>query len=169
MYTDNEISTRWAACRKAVKRGVHSHQSRRNSFHLLLEVVIMKVKVNPVRTSKLNKSVRSQRLRRSRIFTRLADIALLLILVICLTLLAACSPKTAQGKIIGAFQSLSGMVQMYIEVELDDGTQVDAVLPIDQAIWDKAIQSVQRNQQLRVEVQQQPGEEWWEFVRFLEE
>jgi len=91
-------------------------------------------------------------------------IVLLVILVASVLLLSACGPETAQGKIIGAYQPLrSGMVQMYIVVELDDGTEVDAWLPQDQAIWDKV------SMNLRVEIQREGAEESWEFVRFLDD
>lgn len=92
-------------------------------------------------------------------------IALLVIIVASMLLLSACGPETAQGKITGAYQPLrSGMVQMYIVVELDDGTEVDAWLPQDQAVWDR----VRKN--LRVEIQREGGDDgYWEFVRFLDD
>jgi hypothetical protein len=99
-----------------------------------------------------------------------ARIVLLVILVTSVVLLSACGTKTAQGKITGAYQPLrSGMVQMYIEVELDDGTEVDALLPQDDEIWDKVRESVRRGWHLRVEIQRKGSEASWEYVRFLDD
>ena len=103
-------------------------------------------------------------------------IVLLFLLVASVLLLSACGTETAQGKITGAYQPLrSGMVQMYIEVELDDGTEVDALLPMrppyheDQKTWDKVSGSVRMGGQLRVEVKREGSEESWKFVRFLDD
>jgi hypothetical protein len=101
-------------------------------------------------------------------------IVLLVISVASVMVLLACGTETAQGRITGAYQPLrSGMVQMYIEVELDDGTEVDALLPMrppyveDQKIWDKVSSSVRSGGHLRVEIQRKGSGEAWEFVRFL--
>lgn len=107
-----------------------------------------------------------------RIHPQPVRIVLLVLLVASVVLLSACGTdtKTAQGKITGAYQPLrSGMVQMYIEVELDDGTEVDALLPEDQKIWDKVTGSVRSGGHLRVEIQREGSEESWEFVRFLDD
>jgi len=67
------------------------------------------------------------------------------------------------------------MAQMYITVELDDGTEVDALLPMappyteDQKIWDRVSRSVRSGGHLRVEVQREGSEGSWEFVRFLDD
>jgi hypothetical protein len=93
-------------------------------------------------------------------------IVLLVILVASVLLLSACGAETetAQGKIKGLSPALrSGMMQMYIVVELNDSTEVGAWLPEDQAIWDK----VSMNQ--RVEIQREGAEKDWEFVRFLDD
>jgi hypothetical protein len=85
-------------------------------------------------------------------------------------LFSACSPEKAQGKITGAYQPLrSRMVQMYIEVKLDDGSKVSALLPEDQAIWDKASNIVQGGRHLGVEIKRKGKKKTWEFVRFLED
>ena len=97
------------------------------------------------------------------------SIVLVVILVSSVLLLSACGPETAQGKITGAYQPMrSGMVQMYIEVELDDGSEVDAQLPQDQEIWDKVSRSIRSRGHLRVEIQRKGSEETWEFVSFLD-
>jgi hypothetical protein len=57
---------------------------------------------------------------------------------------------------------------MYIEVEVDDGSVVDALLPQDQEVWDKVSRSVRSGGHLRVEIQHQGSDESWEFVRFLD-
>jgi hypothetical protein len=113
---------------------------------------------------------RYQPKRSLRISPQPVRIMLPVIFVACAVLLSACGTKTAQGEIIGAYQPLrSGMAQMYIEVVLDDGTEVDAVLPEDQKIWDKVTNSVRSGGHLRVEIQQKSSERWWEFVRFLDD
>jgi hypothetical protein len=97
-------------------------------------------------------------------------IVLLVALVASVVLLSACGTETAQGEITGAYQPLrSGTVQMYIEVELDDGTEVDALLPQDQEIWDEVSRSVRSGGHLRVEIQRKGSEETWEFVQFLDD
>ena len=106
-----------------------------------------------------------------------SKIVLLGFLASGLILLSSCgSAENAKGKIMGAYQPLrSGMVQMYIEVELDDGTKVDALLPMrppykeDQKIWDKVSDSLREGNHLRVEIQREGPEKTWEFVRFLDE
>lgn len=104
------------------------------------------------------------------IHPQLTMIMLLVIFVASAVLLSACGTETVQGKIIGAYQPLqSGMVQMYIEVELDDGTEVDALLPQDQEIWDMVSRSVRSGGRPRVEIQRKGSEESWEFVRFLDD
>lgn len=113
---------------------------------------------------------RGQTKRGRGIYSRPVRILLWVIFVASVVLLSACGTKTAQGKITGWYQPLrSGMVQMYIEVALDDGTEVDALLPEDQAIWDKVIRSVRGGGHLRVEIQRKGSEETWEFVQFLDD
>jgi len=103
----------------------------------------MNSKRNPARLPETDRCQGCQTIPGLRIRQQPVRIVLLVIIIASAILLSACGNKTAQGKIIGAFQPLrSGMVQMYIEVELDDGTEVDAVLPQDQAIWDKVSSSV---------------------------
>lgn len=105
-----------------------------------------------------------------KIHPQSVKIVLLVLLVAGVVLLSACGTEMAQGTITGAYQPLrSGMVQMYINVELDDGRKVDAVLPVDQKIWDKVWWSVKRGGYLRVEIRRQRSDEPWEFVRFLDE
>ena len=121
------------------------------------EVINMNGKGN---TDRLHDANNWQRLR----------IVLLAILVASAVLFSACGKETAQGTITGAYQPLrSGMVQMYIEVELGDGTEVSARLPVEQEIWDKVSRSVRSGGHLRVEIQRKGSEESWEFVRFLDE
>lgn len=93
----------------------------------------------------------------------LARIALLVLIVFSIGFLSACS-KTAEGKILGAYQPLrSGRVQMFIEVQLNDGTKVSVWLPEDQKIWDKASSGSQR----RVKLRRKISKKYWEFVGFL--
>lgn len=94
---------------------------------------------------------------------------IILCLVINMVLITGCGSKKAQGKITGAYQPMrSGMVQMYIEVELDDGSEVSARLPVDQKVWDRVSSNVRSGRQPRVEIKHK-GKDQWEFVRFLED
>ena len=102
------------------------------------------------------------------VHSQLARTALLVLIVVSIALLSACG-KTAEGKILGAYQPLrSGRVQMFIEVQLDDGTKVSAWLPEDQKIWDKASSGSQHRVKLRRKVSKE-SKEYWEFVGFLED
>jgi len=128
---------------------------------------------NATRLTDVGSKRQYQTRRGLRIDPQLVRIVLLILLVISTVLLSACG-KTAEGKITGAYQPLrSGMVQMYIEVQLDDGTQVDALLPMrapyveDQKIWDKVSNSVRSGGHLRVEIKRKSPKKSWEFVRFL--
>lgn len=101
-----------------------------------------------------------------------AFVTALLLVMVALTA-AACggssttaesaAPTPSEGEIVSVYQSLGGMVQTGIEVRLDDGKTVDAWLPNDQAVWDRAEAGV------RVELEPGDSEDTWEFVRFLEE
>ena len=74
--------------------------------------------------------------------------------------LTACG-SSAEGKILSVYQPLaSGMVRTWIEVELDDGTVVQAILPDNDSIWNKARNSVGK----KVKVKQ--SGDHWEFVDF---
>jgi hypothetical protein len=112
---------------------------------------------------------RCQARRGLKVQPQLVRITVLVLLAVSIALLSACG-KTAEGKITAAYQPLrSGMVQMYIEVQLDDGTKVSAWLPEDQKIWDEVTNSIQSGSQRRVKIQRKVSKDYWEFVRFLEE
>lgn len=92
------------------------------------------------------------------------------LLAVGATILGGCRAESAEGTITGAYQPMrSGMVQMYIEVRLDDSTEVDAVLPVDQQVWDRVTNSIRGGRDLRVEVRSRGRDAGWEFVRFVEE
>lgn len=83
--------------------------------------------------------------------------AVLLLLILTLT---ACSGQ--EGKIVSVYQPLvGGTVHTWIEVKLEDGTTVDAILPDNDDVWRQARNSV--GKQVRVK----EGAERWEFVDFV--
>ena len=91
---------------------------------------------------------------------KIKQISLLALALLLFLSLTACG-SSAQGKILTVYQPLvSGMVHTWIEVELDDGTVVHAVLPDNDNIWNKARNSVGK----RVQVKQ--SGDHWEFVDF---
>jgi hypothetical protein len=108
---------------------------------------------------------------------RFSGIALPVLLLLSLVLLSGCTQK-AQGRIAGAYQGVGvggGLVQMYAKVQLDDGTEVDALLPNSppwtetQKVWDKVSDSVRGRTRLRVEIQRKGSNEPWKFVRFVDD
>ncbi len=75
----------------------------------------------------------------------------------------SCS-KTETVTVTNVYQPLvSGMVNTYISVLFDDGQTAEVVLPVDDALWDRARRSKGR----QVEVKRE-GEKWL-FVRFVDQ
>lgn len=84
-------------------------------------------------------------------------------------LLTACGGQKQTGRVVAFGQSIpagGGLVQSYIKVELDDGTQVRAWLPQDDALW-ASMQKAARQGKTRVEIQQE--KDYWMFVRVVPE
>ena len=63
---------------------------------------------------------------------------LLFITIVLSFLLTACGDKNESGRVIKFGQAVpsgGGIVQSYVTVQLDDGSEVQAWLPQDDALW----------------------------------
>lgn len=58
---------------------------------------------------------------------------------------------------------------MQLAVAAQPGREVDALLPQDQEVWDSVTWSIRSGGHLRVEIQRKGSDEFWEFVRFLDD
>jgi hypothetical protein len=94
----------------------------------------------------------------------------LLILVTLLTSLAltACGLRTETGRVIAFGQAIpagGGLVQSYVTVELDDGTEVYAWLPQDDSLWN-TLQRGAASGNIRIKIRRDG--EFWKFDQILE-
>jgi len=105
----------------------------------------------------------SPRTRRVHVLPKPLYLALSMALAISFVL-SACGSETKAGTVTGFGQSLGGMVQSFVTVELDDGTQVKAWLPEDQKVWDTMSRGA-NSRTIRVEITRE-GESW-KYVRVL--
>jgi protein-disulfide isomerase len=82
-------------------------------------------------------------------------------------LLTACGNKNESGRVIKFGQAVlagGGIVQSYVRVQLDDGSEVLAWLPIDDALWVEMREAARSGKTL---VEIKPQGDAWEFVQVL--
>jgi predicted small secreted protein len=95
------------------------------------------------------------------------SVALLIVFALSF-LLAACGSEKKAGTVTGFGQAVpagGGSVQSYVTVNLDeDGTEVKAWLPQDDALWSTMRQGASSGS-IRVEIQRDG--EFWRFVQVL--
>lgn len=95
-------------------------------------------------------------------------ISLLIILSVALSLCmlcTACGPETKTGTVAEFGQSVSakgGMVQSYVVVKLEDGTELKAWLPSDDAVWTDMRNAAGKGS-TRIEIKQDG--KFWRYVR----
>jgi len=108
---------------------------------------------------------------RSKIMQRLLKGSSLLIAatLFFLLILTGCA-KVEQGKVVGFGQSMSGMVQSFVKVELSDGSEVSAWLPMDDNLWDQMSAAAKNSQRsdLFVEIKYKKSDDYWEYVKVVE-
>lgn len=91
----------------------------------------------------------------------------LLITFVISFVLSACGPETKVGTVTGFGQSIpagGGMVQSYVTVKLDDGTELKAWLPQDDELW-TTMRLGAKSGKIRIEIKHEG--EFWKFVRVL--
>jgi len=86
-----------------------------------------------------------------------------------LLLLTSCA-KVEQGKVVGFGQTMSGYVQSFVNVELSDGSEVRAWLPVDDAIWNEMSRAAKNSQRsdVYIEIKYKKSDEYWEYVKVIE-
>ena len=86
-----------------------------------------------------------------------------------LLILTGCA-QVEQGKAVGFGQSMSGMVQSFVQVELSDGSEVSAWLPMDDDLWDQMSAAAKNSQRsdLFVEIKYKKSDDYWEYVKVVE-
>lgn len=105
---------------------------------------------------------------RSRAHPWLRLLLLWAILASVISLAACSSSETAEGKVIDFRQTVplaGGLVESLVVVELDDGREVRASLPQDDALWTE----LKRGSNVRVEIRRDGSGEPWQFVRILDD
>lgn len=103
-----------------------------------------------------------------RIKSKPLYIALLVTFIISIMLIGCGGPKQ-EGTVTGFGQSVpsgGGMVQSFVNVELDDGSELIAWLPQDDALWN-TMRNRANSRSLRIEIQQE--EDYWVYVRTVSE
>lgn len=82
--------------------------------------------------------------------------------------LTSCA-KVDQGKVVGFGQSMSGMVQSFVMVELSDGSEVRAWLPMDDDLWDEMSSAAENSERsdVIVEIKFNKSENYWDYVKVV--
>ena len=105
-------------------------------------------------------------IQRVRLLAKPLYVVLLIMLAVSLVL-AACGSGTKVGTVTGFGQAVpagGGLVQSYVTVKLEDGTEVKAWLPQDDELW-STMQQGAKYGTIRIEIKREG--EFWKFVRLL--
>lgn len=83
--------------------------------------------------------------------------------------LTSCS-KVEQGKVVGFGQTMSGYVQSFVNVELSDGSEVRAWLPVDDDIWNEMSNAAKnsRSYDVFIEIKYKKSKDYWEYIKVID-
>jgi TolB-like protein len=103
-------------------------------------------------------------------FRLMLNVLLSTILLSALLLQSGCTEKVEQGKVVNFGQSMTGIVHSFIDVELADGSVVQAWLPDDDKIWDEMYNFIKYGSGEKfVQIKYNRSKKYWQYVKVINE